>query len=59
MGNLVNLNARKKKADDSEETKLDEYFASVIEENQKVKERLQRQRAEANRQVTKGYRLKK
>lgn len=43
---------------DSPETEIDELFDEIIERNKQVKERLARERSEANRKTLRSYRIK-
>lgn len=57
MAKLIDLKNRQRK-DESEETKVDEMFDSIIEKNRQVKERMEKQRAENNRRAMNRYKIK-
>lgn len=59
MGELIRLKKGPTRLVESEETKLDEQFDAIIEKNKRVKEKLAKERAEANKKTLRRYRIKK
>lgn len=59
MSKVIRIDQVKQRHEESEDTAVDELFDSIIEKNRAVKERLAKERAEANQRTLRNYRIKK
>ena len=60
MGDLVDFKKKQKQREDElEDTKIDETFDKIIEQNRAVKEKLAKERAEKNKKVLRQYQIKR
>lgn len=60
MGDLVDFKKKQKQREDElEDTKIDETFDKIIEQNRTVKEKLAKERTEKNKKVLRQYRIKR
>jgi hypothetical protein len=59
MDNVINLFGNRSKKEEEPKTEEEMSFEEIMKKNEENKKRLEKERAKANKSVTRSYRLKK